>query len=663
MMSEARPGVSSSKSSRRFFTHKERVALLTVSGGRCEICGQPLTGKFHADHIKAYARGGATDLSNAQALCMSCNLKKGAGEVLPEPPQFYLRDWQADCLEEVTARYVAGLTDFLAVACPGAGKTTMALAFATQQLRFNFIIVVVPSTDLKHQWMEAAGEAGLKFRSDMLNNHLDLGPPEDIDGLCVTYHQVNSNPQVQALLCARKRVLAILDEVHHAGEEKKWGDNLVESFKNASFRLLLSGTPFRSDNCKIPFVRYDEDGLSKPDYKYGYGAAVRDGVCRAIVFPHYEGKMEWLDGGEIMSASFADDLNRRGESRRLLTALSTKGMLLKAMLWNAHEKLMSLRATGEGQHADAGGLVVAMDKDHALAIANIMRRDLKIDPVVVYFDDPTSHDKIKAFRKSNQPWIIAINMISEGVDIPRLRVGVYASNKITLLFFRQVIGRLVRMIAGLDEQTAYFYLPKDARLVEMALDIRNEVNHALLEKDSDSPGGPEEPEDPEGPEGPDDPRNIFVPIDSDGEEDGHIAGELAFPIEELQHVREIQRQQPEFKIVPETSIALLLRKYTGFPTPEAPEPTPPSAPLVRAAAIPVNPNQENKKLRARSNALATSVAVAMNPYDPDWKTPNRIANARAGIRNIHAATKAQLEMKIEVLKELLKQHGGEDPGE
>ena len=49
-----------------------------MSGNICEDCGVKLNGKFHADHIFPYSRGGKTILKNAQALCEKCNLKKGS---------------------------------------------------------------------------------------------------------------------------------------------------------------------------------------------------------------------------------------------------------------------------------------------------------------------------------------------------------------------------------------------------------------------------------------------------------------------------------------------------------------------------------------------------------------------------------------------------------
>ena len=62
---------------RRHFNTKERQALFIISGGKCQICNQYLTEDWEPDHIIPYCQGGATDVTNGQALCRTCNRKKG----------------------------------------------------------------------------------------------------------------------------------------------------------------------------------------------------------------------------------------------------------------------------------------------------------------------------------------------------------------------------------------------------------------------------------------------------------------------------------------------------------------------------------------------------------------------------------------------------------
>lgn len=62
---------------RRAFSRRQRSILAWVAGGRCMKCGTPLGGDFHADHVRAFSKGGTTTTNNGQALCKACNLQKG----------------------------------------------------------------------------------------------------------------------------------------------------------------------------------------------------------------------------------------------------------------------------------------------------------------------------------------------------------------------------------------------------------------------------------------------------------------------------------------------------------------------------------------------------------------------------------------------------------
>jgi superfamily II DNA or RNA helicase len=150
-----------------------------------------------------------------------------------------LRLWQHAALEcFVNHRQ----PDFLAVATPGAGKTTFALvaarmALAEQPAR---VVVVTPTAHLKTQWAQAA--AGLDLHLDPAWSAADGGLPTDMHGVVTTYHQVALDPGV--VLRLARRAFVILDEVHHGGEDRAWGAGLQAAFGGAACRLSLSGTPF-----------------------------------------------------------------------------------------------------------------------------------------------------------------------------------------------------------------------------------------------------------------------------------------------------------------------------------------------------------------------------------------------------------------------------------
>lgn len=394
-----------------------------------------------------------------------------------------LRSWQKTALDKLL---IHERPDFLAVATPGAGKTTFALTAARHhlaELPHARVIVVVPTQHLKVQWSTAA--AGFDLHLDPAWSTATGRLPADMHGIVTTYQQVATSAAMLAQLSSDAFV--VFDEVHHAGDERAWGDGIALAFANAGRRLSLSGTPFRSDTQAIPFVQYDYEE-AQPDFEYGYGDALADGrVVRPIHFPRIDGHMEWTaPDGQFHSYSFEDELDNARSGQRLRTALSLEGQWLPAVLSKAHKHLKQIRQS----HSDAGGLAIAMDQDHARAIAQVLEQRHNARVVVATSDDPTASRRIARFAAGTEEWIVAVRMVSEGVDIPRLRVGVFATNTVTELFFRQAIGRLVRYTRGIGKQTAYLYLPDDPRLrlkaAQVAQARRHSLHKAAAERDRDA---------------------------------------------------------------------------------------------------------------------------------------------------------------------------------
>ena len=395
-----------------------------------------------------------------------------------------LRTWQKNALDAFQA---GGDPDFLAVATPGAGKTTFALTAARQALAAHpgrRLVVVAPTQHLKGQWAGAAERFGLHLDPAWITG--EPLPPQ-VHGIVVTYQQVAQG--AEAVRQVARDGFAVLDEVHHAGDDRAWGDGVRTALEVAAVRLSLSGTPFRSDSLAIPFVKYDAAGEAEPDIEYGYGPALADRtVVRPVHFPRLGGDMEWIGpDGSAQSASFDDALDGRLAAQRLRTALDVGGAWLPDALTRAHAQLMEIRAS----HTDAGGLVIAMDREHARGIAGIMRRVLGVDAVVATSDDPAAGARIDEFAGGRRPWLVAVRMVSEGVDIPRLRVGVFATTTTTELFFRQAVGRIVRYVPGrTGRQPSYMFMPDDPRLRAHAMGIAEERRHFLKKAgDEDDPRG------------------------------------------------------------------------------------------------------------------------------------------------------------------------------
>ena len=388
-----------------------------------------------------------------------------------------LRAWQRRALVEYLRRRDE---DFLAVATPGAGKTAFALRVAAELLAdgtVEAVTVVTPTEHLKGQWAAAASRVGIEL--DPAFRNADLHSAADFHGAVVTYAQVGTAPAVHRRRTMTRPTLVVLDEVHHAGDSRSWGDAVKAAFEPAVRRLALTGTPFRSDENPIPFVRYEREGdgarRSRADSVYGYADALYDGVVRPVIFLAYSGETRWrTSAGDELAARLGEPMTQDLIAQAWRTALDPAGDWMPQVLRAADARLSALRAHGM---ADAGGLVIASDQQAARAYGKLLERMTGEKAVVVLSDDAGASARIAAYAASTQRWLVAVRMVSEGVDIPRLAVGVYATSASTPLFFAQAIGRFVRVRQ--PGETATVFLPSVAHLLGLASEMEAQRDHVL----------------------------------------------------------------------------------------------------------------------------------------------------------------------------------------
>ncbi len=367
----------------------------------------------------------------------------------------------------------------MAVATPGAGKTTFALQVASILLAskgIRAVTVVAPTEHLKQQWADAAAKLGVRLDPRFTNAQGATG--QGYDGVVVTYAQVASHPMLHRARTENRKTLVVLDEIHHAGDAMSWGSAVREAFEPAAHRLALTGTPFRSDVNAIPFIRYEPDGdglpRSESDLSYGYAHALRDGVVRPVLFLAYSGEMRWRTrAGDEVAARLGEDVGPDATSQALRTALDPKGEWVGSVMAAADRRLSEVRRVVP----DAGGLVIATDHEHARAYARLLSQICGEKVPTVLSDDPKASGVIEKFSGSSGRWLVAVRMVSEGVDIPRLAVGVYATTTTTPLFFAQAVGRFVR--ARRRGETASIFLPSIPVLLQHAAMMEEERDHVL----------------------------------------------------------------------------------------------------------------------------------------------------------------------------------------
>lgn len=534
-----------------------------------------------------------------------------------------LRPWQRRALDTFLA---SNEPNFLAVATPGAGKTTFALTAARLSLPNlpGRLVVVAPTRHLKEQWADAAARFSLHLVVDWSPGDL---LPADAHGVVTTYQQVGSTPE--PFFSLSQGGFVILDEIHHAGEERSWGDGVKIAFDAAARRLALSGTPFRSDTQSIPFVRYLADEVV-PDIDYGYSQALADRqVVRPVYFPRFGGQMEWTaPDGAMLAASFDDPLARTQANQRLRAALSLEGEWLPTVLGHANEQLQRIRE----KQKNAGGLVIATDQDHARGIAELLRVRFRVKAEIATSEDPDASKKITAFSESDRPWIVAVRMISEGVDIPRLRVGVYATTTTTELFFRQAVGRIVRHIPGAGRQRAYMFIPDDHRLRHFGYTIADSRRHNLHK---DTRGERTEEDERERTDDADQ-MSLFAVHSATASE---LEADTGIFIDD-----EEERETPAAVESDE-----LLIDLTQVPLPGG---TPATVGSLGRTGAPVGDRNERERLR-RINTDLTKELVELT--GKGHKIVNGELNRRAGITKIAEATIIELNRRSRAAEEWLRQ--------
>jgi superfamily II DNA or RNA helicase len=545
------------------------------------------------------------------------------------------RPWQASFL----ARHAASDgPDFLLVATPGSGKT-VAACLAARAADAAQVIVVCPTVALRSQWADAADVVGLHLDPRWRNADGSWNP--DVDGVVVTYQQVASAPDLFAHHLSRPTFI-VLDEVHHAGESATWGTALRAAFERAHRRLSLSGTPFRSDARAIPFVRYDSDRRCAPDFVYGYGDAVADAVCRTLAFRLLDATLRWRVDGQETIAAFADELEPLDDARRLRTAIDPTTPLLPQMLRDADALLCKAR----GAIPDAAGLVLCDDRAHARATASLLRTITGQRPVVVLSDEAGAHARIDRFARgaADAPrWLVAVNMVSEGVDVPRLLIAAYATVKRTDLFFRQAVGRVVRRREqDPDDIVATVFLPADDTLKACAerveVELRQQVGDELDRGfDVEAPLGAAR-------------RRDFEPLDAQVLPGGMIVAGVHYRREEVDAARRLLRELGQSERA--------LRSVLEFVRRERVSPPGSASPLATAGAqarVTASPVPSHRRLEAKRRALdrlARRWAQLRRAIDPAYGWPQaqgRVNRAMGVARRVDAGER-QLDAGLAFLR-------------
>ena len=371
-----------------------------------------------------------------------------------------LRKWQKNCLRVLQDGVSNNKKTFSVVACPGSGKTVLQAAFASYLINqglVDCVINIVPSDTLR------SGNA--EVFDSLFGLTLSTAKPglEDAPfGFSTTYQMITRKGNVNALLKYTidkgKRFALIADEVHHGSTSdlSQFGSGLGHLMAAASYTLLLSGTLWRTDGHQIAGVTYREQtdatkSVAEPDFTYSLSDATNDDVVAPVFFTELSAAVAVQNSKTTYEHYAVVKYNpHKTAVDPYKHVINPEGTFCSELLEQAVDALDSKRTDHTASSTSVippAGLVIASTKDAAGKISKLLQSLTGESPVVVHGDIPDSKNLIKQFKDGDLPnkWMVAVGMVSEGVDIPRVKVIAYLTSSRTELLFHQIVGRAMRV--------------------------------------------------------------------------------------------------------------------------------------------------------------------------------------------------------------------------
>ncbi len=385
-----------------------------------------------------------------------------------------LRDWQRDCSMRALTKYQGEQSHFFCQATPGAGKTILAAEIAKRLLAGNLIDLVLCFSPT----LSVADNIKGTFSKTL---HCTFNGGLGSIGQSLTYQSIQFLNDEFWRILTKYRVFVVFDEIHHcSGSEMEganaWGQQILSKVQGlATYTLALSGTPWRSDSLPIVMAEYsDPDGQLLVDYQYSLKQAIEDRVCRSpkIVLVDNE-HLTITSSKEVQS--FSSILELLKQTKTSYQSIIHNDEAMEYLLGLGCNKLANIRL----ESPNAGGLVVAASVQHAKKIQKILVTQFHQSAAIVTYrhDEPLS--EINAYRHGNTEWIVSVGMISEGTDIPRLQVCCHISSVKTELYFRQVLGRILR-VNDEPNQEAWLFTFAEQSLIEYSERIEQDIPETCL---------------------------------------------------------------------------------------------------------------------------------------------------------------------------------------
>ncbi|MEZ8282130.1 DEAD/DEAH box helicase [Vibrio splendidus] len=385
-----------------------------------------------------------------------------------------LRKWQIECSDRALEKYQSNGSHFFCQATPGAGKTVLAANIALRLLQSGMVDLVLcfsPSLTVSD---------GIKRTFSSILNCTFNGGMGSI-GQSLTYQSIQFINDEFWKTLRNHRVFVVFDEIHHcSGSEVEnaniWGQQVLTKIQGlATFTLALSGTPWRSDSLPIVKGEYsDPERQLLIDYQYTLKQAIADGVCRMPKIVLIDNEHLSVSSSEKVE-SFSSILEMLKHTNATYQNVIHNQEAMEYILGLGCDRLATVRL----ETANAGGLIVAASVHHAQTIKEILSQKFGQTVSIVTYRHDEPLVEIERYRQSDVQWIVSVGMISEGTDIPRLQVCCHMSSVKTELYFRQVLGRILR-VNNVKNKQAWLFTFAEQNLIEFSERIEQDIPECCL---------------------------------------------------------------------------------------------------------------------------------------------------------------------------------------
>jgi superfamily II DNA or RNA helicase len=459
---------------RRLFNESEKREMFTRQNGECHDCGERLSGNSEAHHVVHFAEEGETTVENGVLICKECHQVRHS-KAWPMLKRFRAmhRDdrfmWQIRGLFKVCSRILQEESITAVRAVMAGGKTrfaVQAMMLARELLGIDTTIIMVPSLTIRTGFVEEIEKQcpELKIRIKLPNTRESESEIQGTDFLLVTYQEATKAQNVEYMLGRIAELKRkgwsfgfVADEVHHASAMNTWG--AIKQYEDkAAHTIVQTGTAFRGDESKIEIIPYGQMHLPIVHVDYSMKEALALKNVRPVSFQFVDFTSPVtavLSNGDTKEFESIGDIPEHEQSRVVEQQMTPgTGSLWMAIAGHVVREIEKKRADIDTKIAQA--LLVCQPKKEKLSGLPFLegtgaawKRVADQEPVVVRSENEQANELIRKFKGSTtKKYIAAINMISEGTNIPWLMVlGLFRCIK-TETLFHQLVGRVMRTTCG-----------------------------------------------------------------------------------------------------------------------------------------------------------------------------------------------------------------------